>query len=276
MRIRELWSLEDRLAEQALQSCLEHDDLMGCLCAAQVADEATTTLVRNHVERWARQVAEVSEAERRDNPVGALQGVLVNRARFRGAVNDYNSPSNTRISDVILNRRGMPIMLSCIWIAVGKLAGIPVVGLGLPFHFVVRVGGTLGDIVDPFVMGRTMTVEECRKLVDSASVQKSAWDDRWLEPLGIADIVRRCLRNMERTAAMNADHDTAYRTARLLLSLEPDDVDLQFLVATHAAKAGAHEESRAWYHAIIRAHAGTQPAFRAAGMLQRTVDPSRN
>ena len=90
MRIRELWSLEARLAEQALQSCLEHDDLMGCLCAAQVADEATTTLVRNHVERWARQVGEVSEAERRDNPVGALQGVLVNRARCRGAVSEYN------------------------------------------------------------------------------------------------------------------------------------------------------------------------------------------
>ena len=177
---------------------------------------------------------------------------------------------------MILNRRGMPIMLSAIWIAVGRLAGVPVVGLGLPFHFVVRVGGTMGDIVDPFVMGRTMTVEECKKLVESASVQKSAWDDRWLEPLGTPDMVRRCLRNMERTAAMNADHDVAYRTTRLLLSLEPDDVDLQFLVATHAAKAGAHEESRAWCHAIIRAHAGTQPAFRAAGMLQRTVDPSRN
>jgi regulator of sirC expression with transglutaminase-like and TPR domain len=276
VRIRELWSLEDRLAEQSLLSCLDHDDLIGCLCAAQVADEATTALVRNHVERWARQVAEVPEVERRENPVGAMQGVLVHRARFRGAVSDYNSPSNTRISDVILNRRGMPIMLSAIWIAVGRLAGVPVVGLGLPFHFVVRVGGTMGDIVDPFVMGRTMTVEECKKLVESATVQKSAWDDRWLEPLGTPDMVRRCLRNMERTAAMNADHDVAYRTTRLLLSLEPDDVDLQFLVAAHAAKAGAHEESRAWCHAIIRAHAGTQPAFRAAGMLQRTVDPSRN
>jgi regulator of sirC expression with transglutaminase-like and TPR domain len=276
VRIRELWSLEDRLAEESLHECMARGDLIGALSASQFADEPTTALVRAHVDRWTQQVSDLPERTRQNEPAEALRTILVGRARLRGAVEDYHALSNTRLSDVVIHRRGMPILLSCLWIAVGTGAGLAVEGLGLPYHFLVRVGGVVGEIVDPFMQGRPMTVDQCRRMVANASEGRLQWDDAWLEAVTHGEILRRCLRNTERSAQAANDHDAAYRATRLLHGLDPEEADLLYQLAHHASRAGAQEEARAWCHAIIRRHGGTPLAMRASGLLKRTTDPVRN
>ena len=44
------------------------------------------------------------------------------------------------LAPVVARGRGMPILVSSVWIIVGTGAGIPVRGVGLPGHFIARVG----------------------------------------------------------------------------------------------------------------------------------------
>ena len=55
---------------------------------------------------------------------------------------------------VLEHRRGLPILLSVVWIEVGRRVGIPIRGVGLPGHY---VAGWFGDgepiLIDPFKGG---------------------------------------------------------------------------------------------------------------------------
>src|SRR5580693_9108148 len=104
-------------------------------------------------ERWLERLDELaSELRSRcglrgcnasDAPlVGAL---LRDRLRLRGA--GGGDPRAHYLHTVLERGAGVPIACSAIWIAVGARAEIPVEGVNLPGHFVVRVGGHLFDTV---------------------------------------------------------------------------------------------------------------------------------
>lgn len=83
---------------------------------------------------------------------------------FRGNEDDYYAEENSLLPRVIEGRRGNPITLCLIYIFVGRRAGLPILGVGLPGHFVVRVGGVF---LDPFHAGRRLQLEDCQKLLES-------------------------------------------------------------------------------------------------------------
>src|ERR1700719_4448592 len=72
--------------------------------------------------------------------VGAL---LRDRLRLRGA--GGGDPRAHYLHHVLERGAGVPIACSAIWIAVGVRAHIPVEGVNLPGHFVVRVDGHMFD-----------------------------------------------------------------------------------------------------------------------------------
>jgi regulator of sirC expression with transglutaminase-like and TPR domain len=52
---------------------------------------------------------------------------------------------------VLERRRGLPILLSVVWVEVGRRLGLPIHGVGLPGHYVAGWFGDGGPIlVDPF------------------------------------------------------------------------------------------------------------------------------
>ena len=51
-------------------------------------------------------------------PWGALQAVLGVAAGFRGDAENYDAPENSYLDRVLARRRGLPIMLSVVWIEV--------------------------------------------------------------------------------------------------------------------------------------------------------------
>ena len=61
---------------------------------------------------------------------------------------------------------GVPIACSAIWIAVGARAEIPVEGVNLPGHFVVRVNGHLFDTV---ASGEPLDEEDVKRLVTTST-----------------------------------------------------------------------------------------------------------
>jgi regulator of sirC expression with transglutaminase-like and TPR domain len=71
---------------------------------------------------------------------------------FSGDSDDYHDPRNSLLHEVLIRRKGMPITLSVIAIEVGKRLGVPIRGVGLPGHFVIRDQES-GTYADPFGHG---------------------------------------------------------------------------------------------------------------------------
>src|ERR687885_532557 len=67
----------------------------------------------------------------------ACAGLLGGRHGFAGDREEYDHPDNSMLDRVLERRRGLPILLSVVYVAVAERAGVPLGGVGLPGHFVV-------------------------------------------------------------------------------------------------------------------------------------------
>lgn len=81
----------------------------------------------------------------------ALHHLLGVRDGFRGSPADYQRLESSLLHEVLRRRRGLPILLSVVWMEVARRAGAPVYGVALPGHFVVGFGPQEQQVlVDPF------------------------------------------------------------------------------------------------------------------------------
>ena len=119
--------------------------------ALREVDEAAALA---ELDRLAGDVVRNGVGETGLEQVEALRTVLGRRERFLGDVEDYDHPDNSMLDLVLEHRRGLPILLSVVWIEVGRRVGIPIRGVGLPGHY---VAGWFGDgepmLIDPFKGG---------------------------------------------------------------------------------------------------------------------------
>src|SRR4051794_36671314 len=128
---------------------------------------------------------------------------------FAGDGDDYHDPRNSLLHHVLTRRKGMPITLSVVAMEVGKRLSVPIDGVGLPGHFVIRDVES-GTFADPF--GRGVRY-------DSAGMIAS-WQQRMgaeaplrpsmLLPTPARDIVLRILNNLR--------HSLVEREERVLLA----------------------------------------------------------
>ncbi|TXS54079.1 hypothetical protein EAO75_03700, partial [Streptomyces sp. uw30] len=88
----------------------------------------------------------------------ALRELLGERYGFRGCAADYQRLESSLLHQVLVRRRGLPILLSVVWLEVARRAGAPVYGVALPGHFVVGFGAADEQVLaDPFDGGRVLT-----------------------------------------------------------------------------------------------------------------------
>lgn len=81
----------------------------------------------------------------------AARELLGRRHGFAGEEEDYDHPDNSMLDRVLERRRGLPILLSVVYVEVARRAGIALAGVGLPGHFVVgHFGHSPPLLLDPF------------------------------------------------------------------------------------------------------------------------------
>jgi regulator of sirC expression with transglutaminase-like and TPR domain len=178
--------------------------------------------------------------------VRALNGLLVDEEGFRGNLEDYYDPRNSFLNDVLDRRTGIPITLSTLYIEVGRRAGLPVEGVGLPGHFLVRVRGTL---VDPFHGGAVLSEEDCQKRLDRIYGGRLKLDDTMLAACERKAILARTLRNLKAIYTKAGDFIRALNVVELLLRVEPGGLEemrdrgmLHAALDCYALAAGELEE----------------------------------
>jgi regulator of sirC expression with transglutaminase-like and TPR domain len=92
-----------------------------------------------------------------------LRRFLHDERGFKGNVEAYNDPENVFLNRVLDRRVGIPTSLACIYLLLGRRLGVPLEGVNLPLHFLVRWADAAGEtFIDAFARGRFLTRTDCR------------------------------------------------------------------------------------------------------------------
>jgi len=140
--------------------------------------------------------------------IDALREVLAVRHDFRGDRRRYDHPLNSMLDAVLERRRGLPILLSVLYLATARRAGVALCGVGLPGHYV--VGDLSVDpplLIDPFAGGERVVAQSPREV--------RAWSAH--------ETALRILNNLVGSFGRRADLVRTIHAAelRLALPLEP-------------------------------------------------------
>lgn len=164
-----------------------------------------------------------------------LNGYLFRELDFRGDQQTYDDPANAVLPLVIRRRRGLPISLAILWIALARRLGLDAVGIGLPGHFLAGLRTDLGLLCfDPFHQGRAVGEEEAARLVEAASGGRIAFTPDLLAPTPDRAVLARLVRNLQvRYQRLEAWPDLVWSCTHLAL-LEPANPE------PRVARARAH------------------------------------
>ncbi|MFF9841836.1 transglutaminase-like domain-containing protein [Streptomyces sp. NPDC020422] len=225
--------MTDWRREFAEEARAEQPDLARlCLLVGAVADPSVTQAdldaAEIELDRLAGLVPYGTRAA--DAWVAALSELLGRREGFQGVPADYQRLESSLLHEVLRRRRGLPILLSVVWMEVARRAGAHVYGLGLPGHFVVGFGDP-GDVdldrlclADPFAGGRAMTGADAELLVAGATGE--ALDPSMLRPASPTAIVLRVLNNIRAWATARPERSDVALWA----------VDLSLMLPSHPAR----------------------------------------
>lgn len=269
MQVRELWSQDDQVCLAGFEIALRNGDLAGVLLAVEGVPPAYAAEVRNQLHVLGARIRD--EASLTDPPT-AMVRVLVDQEDLRGDRDDYFNPRNSHLSAVLSRRRGLPILLSAVWMLVGEQAGVPVDGIGLPGHFVVRVGGPGGVLVDPFGGGNMLSTADCAQLVSTMATGEVAWNDAWLSATSYDTLVERVLRNLMNAFQHSGEPENLFRIARFYSALRPHEAEPQLVHARLAEVMGARDRALTLYRGIQDHFPGTQAADLAGMRLVELRD----
>lgn len=140
---------------------------------------------------------------------------------FRGNVDDYYDPRNSFLHEVLRRRVGIPITLSLVAMEVGRRLGVPMDGVGMPGHFLLRDKVDPSVFCDPFNGGRFLDAAGCEQLFRSVAGPERPWYPGFLDPVPRPAIVARMLANLQGVYERRGDLVAHGAVARLRLAM-PD------------------------------------------------------
>lgn len=156
--------------------------------------------------------------------IGQINWVLFVEEGFHGNGDAYDDPRNSYLNEVIDRKKGIPISLSVLYWRVAERLGLPMAGVGLPAHFVLRVGtGRDEFFVDPFHSGAVLDRSGCRRLVARRAGREVSITDTTFEGCSRAEVVTRMLRNLKGIYLGQGEYTAAVAVQQRLAFLSPGD-----------------------------------------------------
>lgn len=156
---------------------------------------ADPELVHQQLDQLAEDLApKIKQEESATQILGELTNYLFRQHGFHGNQDNYIDPDNSYFDTVLKNKTGLPITLSALCILIGQRLQIPIVGIGLPYHFIAQYNSTADSILfDPFHKGRILTPEKCSEMVQGFGIQ---FEDHFLTPVTHREILTRMTQNL--------------------------------------------------------------------------------
>ena len=219
---RVLLTLQEDVALQAFtEFSLHGTDLeTGLFLLAQTRyPDLDTGPYRNRIEGMCRALQSRALPEEPRQAVQAVNHYLFTELGFQGNTGDYYDPENSFINRVLDKKTGIPITLSAVYLAVTKPLGLPLVGVGMPGHFILKWNpGVAGDtfFVDPFHQGRLLNQNDCVAFLIQSGY---GFSPGYLEPVNSRQVLSRMCTNLAAIYRHRDETERAERYARFALDL---------------------------------------------------------
>lgn len=195
--------------------------------ALELARDACPDLDFTATHRWIADRAEelsgpAVRAASAGEALAELSACLAGRHGLTGDAETFRRPEGSFLHRVIETRRGLPISLSLLYVAVGRRLGLDVSGVASPAHFLVSCGTTGEDVfVDPFHDGRILQRNEAIEWLRRLTGWTPAQIGRTLRPARPREIVVRMLNNLKRLYGHLEDWPAAWLVQQRLTALQP-------------------------------------------------------
>jgi regulator of sirC expression with transglutaminase-like and TPR domain len=113
---------------------------------------------------------------------------------FKGNTAQYYDVDNSYLNKVLERRTGIPISLCAVYLSIGKRLNLPVFGVGMPGHFLVKYEtGRYRIFIDSFNSGALLTEDDCARFLEQAGY---GFDERYLQKTPTRSILIRMIKNL--------------------------------------------------------------------------------
>jgi regulator of sirC expression with transglutaminase-like and TPR domain len=149
--------------------------------------------------------------------------------------------------------------------ALGRRVGILVEGVGFPGHFLVRIGGPDGDLVDPFSEGNVVERSELSQIAGRLLDERAL--ATVLEPVDLRVIAVRMLFNLQHIHERRGDHAQALLVCDRLVDLAAAPFHRRDR-GLHALALGATSAAIADFEAYLETHPDADDRDRIVTLLE--------
>lgn len=157
------------------------------------------------------------EARRPNQIIATMCDYVFGELSFAGNERNYYDPENSYLNRVLDRRTGNPINLCLFFLLMARRLQLPVVGIGLPGHFICRYQSTAAEIyVDVFNRGRQLTKGDCIHHLMRGNYDLN---DEYLTPVSARRLFLRICRNLHQIYTKLAATEEATRVQRYLVAL---------------------------------------------------------
>ena len=181
----------------------------------------------------------------------AVRKVLFEEEGYRGNELDYADPRNSFLNEVLDRRLGLPITLCVLYMEVARRAGLELLGVGFPGHFLAKYVSPGGAevFVDAYHGGEMLSAEECVARYRARTGGRDL-DRRYLSAVAPRQILARMLHNLKRTYLERKDDVRAWWVLDRILLLTPGQLEAtrdRGLVSARLGVASAAERDLETY-----------------------------
>jgi regulator of sirC expression with transglutaminase-like and TPR domain len=199
------------------------DILEAVLCIAwEDQDSDRRSMVRLMLDDMAEALStQIESAETLLDHIAAISSYFFDELGFHGNESNYNAVANSYLDQVLLNRTGLPITLSLLYIALARRCGLAFHGVALPGHFMVQFRPRNADpiIIDPFRNGKRWSMSEVASYLHRNGQHTNVQE--WLVPPTPEQVVVRVLRNLKGSLVMHGNYRAAANAIERILVVVP-------------------------------------------------------
>lgn len=183
-----------------------------------------TTLFLQQIETFIQSIRPFMQlAHTPEQEINTLNALLYDELGFTGNSQDYNSPKNSFLNEVMERRTGIPITLSLLYLTLGERLGLPLYPVGMPYHFLVKYETPTHELyIDPFYGGMLLSEGDCYLRMEQAAGHSVPYDFAYLQAIPKRVMLYRLVNNLKRIYLEAENWRSAEIVLKQLLIILPE------------------------------------------------------
>jgi regulator of sirC expression with transglutaminase-like and TPR domain len=153
-----------------------------------------------------------------EQTLAIINHYLFEELGYHGNEENYYDPQNSYLNRVVDQRSGNPISLCSVYLSVGRRLKLPLVGIGMPGHFLCRYQTPTEEalFVDAFNRGKLLTKADCVKYLVHT---RDGFKESYLAPVTGRRTLSRMCSNLHQIYAELSLPDDMARFQRYIVAL---------------------------------------------------------